>query len=265
MMQHANIQLQTCTRLLSLCFYPMQIAFGKADLAKVIRDCGDVQRSAEMMQDAIDHYTETSTRSSNPGYTTAHPKYASMLAIMGLVLRDLDDLKGAKKYLGKALRIQHKILSQQNLMKADTVCTLATVLHRFGEKETALDKLNGAMAMMQSTCYENPVTSTICGAIASLLLDMGDIHSAKHCLREALMIRTKCCGETHPAVAYYHMRLADADKEDTPLRMQHLRTSRQIYVALCERESILSEEAGLQLPIIMEWRKTLEELEHQLK
>ena len=243
----------------------MQIAFGKADLAKVIRDCGDVQRSAETMQDAIDHYTETSTQSDNPCYTMAHPKYASMLAIMGLILRDLDDLKGAKKHLEKALQIQQKILSQQNLMKADTVCTLGTVLHRLGEKQKALDELNSALAMMQSTCYENPVTSTISGAIGTLLLDMGEVHSAKHCLQEALKIRTKCCGEIHPAVAYYQKLLADVEKEDTPLRTQHLQTSRQIYRALCEREYTLSEEAGVQLPVIIEWRKKLEELEHQLK
>lgn len=37
------------------------------------------------------------------GFTEAHPKYASMLAIYGLILRDLGELEKAKQFIEKHL------------------------------------------------------------------------------------------------------------------------------------------------------------------
>lgn len=188
---------------------PTQIAFHEADLARVVRDSGDIEKSAKLMQQALDLYRSTIDESTHIGYSERHPKYASMLAVMGLIQRDLGKLREAKELLEQALRIQETILSQQNLMKAETIRNLGTVLHRLGDRSRALESLNSALSMMKSVKYEHPITATTSAAIAQLLLDMGDIHSAQAALDEALKIRTKCCGGIHPNVALYHRQLGE--------------------------------------------------------
>jgi len=56
-----------------------------------------------------------------------------MMAIMGLILRDLDRLEEAQKYLKESLDIQEKILSQESLLKVEMLYNLGTVLHRMDE------------------------------------------------------------------------------------------------------------------------------------
>lgn len=221
-----------------------------------------------MMQQAIDLYTATVDKSSSSGYTTTHPKYASMMAIMGLMLRDLDQLKESRKCLQTALKIQQQILSQQSLMKAETICNLGTVLHRLGERQKALESFDTALSMMQAVKYEHPVTATISAAIARLLLDMGDVHSARLSLDDALKIRTKCCGELHPDVALYHKLIAEISlkTDDATSAKQHLQVASRIYKTLYDREKTMSHECGIEpLPILDEWKDIVDDLEQQLK
>ncbi len=195
-------------------YFHTQIAFHEADLARVVRDSGDVEKSAKLMQQALDLYHSTVDQSTHLGYSESHPKYASMLAVMGLIQRDLGQLEEAKKLLKRALRIQETILSQQNLMKAETICNLGTVLHRLGDRNRALESLSLALSMMKSVKYEHPITATISAAIARLLLGMGDVHSARASLEEALKIRMKCCSKIHPNVALYHKLIGEMMQEE---------------------------------------------------
>ena len=222
-----------------------------------------------MMQQALDLYTSTMDESSTLGYTKVHPKYASMLAIMGLMLRDLDRLKEAKKMLEKALHIQEKILSQQNLMKAETICSLGTVLHRLGERPKALKTLNTALSTMTSVKYNHPITATVSAAIGRLLLDTGELFSAKVSVEDALKIHVNCTGsEIHPSVALYHellAQIAHTNQDDHVLARDHLHLACRTYRSLYEREERVSRESGIQLPVLEVWRKKVEDLQIQLK
>ena len=227
-----------------------------------------------MMQQAIERYTSMTDDASNLGYTKSHPKFTSMLAILGLIQRDLDRLQEARRSLETALRMQQEILSEQSLMKAETMCNLGTVMHRMGNRRGALEYMDSALTLMKSVKHEHPITATISAAVAQLLLDMGNVHSARLSLEDALEIRSKCCTELHPSNALYHKLLAGLADQDEHgadkaglMAEKHLIAARAIYGNLFQREQALSEKAGLrsQIPVIGVWEREAQLIEEQLK
>ena len=245
----------------------LQLAFGNADLAKVLRDTGDIESSAQMMQDAIKLYLKTADETGNPGYTKTHPKYASMLAMIGLLYRELGDTWAAKKSLETALSIQQQILSQQSLMKAETMCNLGTVLHQLGKRNRALENLNSALMVMKEVQYQHPITATISCALARVLIDTNDLHSAQWSLEEALKIRTKCCGRIHPSNALYHKLLSEVTLQlnDNESSGEHVTRALEIYRSLYQREKEQCHVDGdvlvSKLPILDSWDLHIRELE----
>ena len=247
--------------MISRCIYHfIQLAFGEADLAKVMRDSGSVEEAASIMSKCIDTYLKSVDRAK---YTEVHPKYASMLAISGLMQRDLGDLYKAQKSLNKALMIQEKIHSQQNLMKAETICSLATVYHQLGDRHRAIGQLDSAMTIMKDICYTHPITATISCALAKILIDTGDLHSARSSLEEAIKIRTACCGHFHPSNALYHTLLVEVQNRlgEVISAQEHDTIAKEIYKTIYERERSLSDETGLALPILASWQKHTGKLE----
>ena len=212
------------------------------------------------MSNCTDTYLKSVDRAM---YTEVHPKYASMLAILGIMLRDLGELSKAQKSLNKALMIQGKIHSQQNLMKAETTCSLATVYHQLGDRHKAIGHLDSAMAIMKEICYTHPITSTISCALARVLMDTGDLHSARSSLEEAVKIRTACCGHFHPSNALYHTLLAEVQSQldDMPSAQEHSTVAKEIYKTVYEREKSLSDESGLALPVLKSWQKHIGKME----
>ena len=220
-----------------------------------------------MMQQALDRYTTTGHDSPGHGYTETHPKFASMLAVMGLLLRDHGRPREARSYLERALRIQERILGQQSLMKAETICSLGTVLHRLGQRRRAMESFDTALSTMRSVKQEHPVTATILTAVSRLLSDMGDFHSAGLSMDEALKIRLQCCGEAHPTIGLYHQLLADIliQTDRRAAAKEHLHRAQRVYQVVSEREGALSEEAGLSLPVLRQWETTREDIDSKLK
>lgn len=205
------------------------------------------------MSKSIDMYLKSVDKA---GGSEVHPKYASMLAISGLMQRDLGDLGKARKSLDKALLIQEKIHSQQNLMKAETMCSLATVYHQLGDRHKAIQHLDNAMAIMKLICYQHPITATISCALARVLIDTGDLHSARSSLEEAIKIRTACCGHFHPSNALYNTFLMKVKNELGDVACEeHSVIAREIYKTLYERENAFSVESGLALPILATWKR----------
>jgi tetratricopeptide (TPR) repeat protein len=224
-----------------------------------MRDSGSVEEAARLMSSCIDTYLKSVDKSK---YTEVHPKYASMLAISGLMQRDLGDLSKARNSLDKALVIQEKIHSQQNLMKAETMCSLATVYHQLGDRHKAMGHLDSAMAIMKDICYTHPITATISCALARVLMDTGDLHSARSSLEEAIKIRTACCGHFHPSNALYHTLLVEVQNQlgDMPSVQEHHTMAKEIYGTVYEREKSLSDDSGLALPVLASWQKHNDEL-----
>ena len=243
-----------------------QVVFSQADRAKVLRDAGNLDDSARLMREAIDRYTTNTDESVSLGYTTLHPKYASMLAIMGLILRDRDELEEASKHLNKSLAIQEKIPSQETLLKAETLCNLGTVLHRMGDRQGSLQKLDVALRTIKTVKYLHPITATISAARGQLFLNMGDIDLARKCLEEALEIRSECTGEKHPNIALYHDILAQIFlmNGDVVHSKEHLSRAYRKYRSLHERETKLSKEVGVDLDVLFKWERIIEELSLQV-
>ena len=159
----------------------------------MLRDTSDLQLSAKTMNNAINSYNAGSS-----GYTQQHPKYASMLAIHGLILRDLNELSNAESFLWKALDLQEKILSPHNLMKAETLCNLGTVQHRLGQETKALGSLESSLDMMNqlggTIGHMNPLKSTVLIALGRLLLDMDQVAEGRANFWEGFKIRLETCG-----------------------------------------------------------------------
>ena len=241
--------------------------FRDADLARVLKDCGEMDRSVELMQQALDLYTSTGQDSPGAGYTETHPKFASMLAVMGLLLRDQGRLQEASSHLERALRIQERILSEQSLMKAETICSLGTVLHQLGQHQRAMNSLDTALSMMKAVQHEHPVTATIMAAVSQLLWDMGDLHSAQLSMEEALKIQLLCCGEAHPTIGLYRQQLAHMllHADSSTAAREQLHRALSVYQVVGEREGPLSEEAGLSLPVLQQWETTRQEIELKLE
>jgi len=242
------------------------VAFSQADQAKVLRDCGNLDQSANLMKEAIDHYTSNIDESSSLGYTYLHPKYASMMAIMGLILRDLDRLEEAQKYLKESLDIQEKILSQESLLKAETLCNLGTVLHRMDERQGSLQQLDAALQMIKTVKYWHPITATISAARAQLFLNMGDLNLAQSNMEEALKLRTECSGEVHLNVALYHDILAQIllMKDELVESQAHTVKALTTYQTLHTREARLSQQEGVELAVLLKWERILQELTLQV-
>ena len=204
-------------------------------------------------------------------YTNDHQLaiYSSMFATMGLMLRETGELTQARKYLEDSLRIQEKLKLPHNLLKAETMCILGTVLHRLGTSKPELNPitsylkywyyryqarkhLDSALEIMKRVRYNHPKTATILAAIGRMHMDMGEFPSARDHLEEALRIKSECCGSTdvHPDIALYHTLLAEIASGESATN--HRQKADKIYRALLKRESV-----GAELPILQEWRKGL--------
>ena len=238
----------------------MQLAFEEADLAKVMHDAGDAEEAARVVSNCIDVYLNSVDKAK---YTALLPKYSSMLAISGVIQRDLGDLTKARNSLNEALAIQEKDHSQLNLMKAKIMCYLATVYHQLGDHQKAIGHLDSAMAIMKDICYTHPITATISCALARVLMDKGDFHSARNGLEEAIKIQTACCGHFHPSNALYHTLLVVVQNQlgDMTSAQEHSTIAKEIYKTVYEREKSLSDEAGLNLPILAYWQEQVDKLE----
>lgn len=183
------------------------------------------------------------------------------MAVMGLILRDLHRLEDAQRYLKESLDIQEKIFSQESLLKAETLCNLGTVLHRMEDRQGSFENLDAAFAMIKGVKYEHPITATISAARARLYLNMGDLNSAQASLQEAVAIRTRCTGDMHPNVALYHDFMAQIMlmNDETTNAQVYMAKAHEAYRFLYAREARLSQQAGLELPILDTWARVMQQ------
>ena len=222
------------------------------------------------MKTGIDLMQEALTVSQSTTYTDIDDQIdnLSMLPTMGLMLRETGELSQARKYLEDSLRNQEKFKLPHNLLKAETMGILGTVLHRLGTSKPELNPitslrlkyyryqarkhLDSALKIMKRVRYNHPVTATILAAIGRMHMDTGEFPSARDHLEEALHIQSECCGSTdlHPDIALYHTLLAEITSGESATN--HREKADKIYRALLKRESV-----GTELPILQEWRNGL--------
>ena len=214
------------------------------------------------MQQALKEYQRsTDTVSENDSVTKPELDYRNtehvlMLVTMSQMLQDTGNLEEARGHLENALQRLRQSSFPHNLVKAKTIYTYGTLFHKLAAQTTtalnpvaaflypwyyrykARNLLNNALDIMRKVCTNHPNTATILAAIGRLDLDSGDLHSAKHHLKEALDIQTKCCGSIHPNLALYHQLLAEVASQtgDEPSAKSNSQEADKIYETLIKRE-----------------------------
>ena len=243
----------------------LQITFVSADMARVKRDAGELDEAIGSMERAIVTYESVlkSSEDDSLGYTNTHPKYASMHAILGLMKRDAGKLDEAKRCLERALEIQDKIVSPQNLMRAETIGNLGTVHHRLGKHQKAMDAFKEAIGIMRHLRSSHVVTSTILAATGILLEDIDELQKAERNVEHALETRIKCCGTVHPNIALYHVILGRITSKigDTFSAKSHTRKAEIVYQALIQREEEMSKKANVELNVLQDWKYILDHID----
>ena len=240
----------------------------------------------EMMQQALKDYQQSTDLVSEddsvtkPELEDVNSEHVLMLVTLSQMLQDTGNLEEARGYLEHALQKLSQSSFPHNLVKAKTICTLGTVFHKLAaQTTTALNPvaahlypwyytykahklLNNALDIMRKARNTHPNTATILVAIGRLVLDSGDLHSAKLHLEEALDIQTTCCGPVHPNIALYHQLLAEVASQtgDELSSTSHSQEADKIYEILIKRERELSERAGIKLPILQKWQENIGKL-----
>ena len=238
------------------------------------------------MQKALKDYQQSTDLVSKDDSVTkleledVNTKHVLMLVTLSQMLQDTGNLEEARGYLENALDDLSKSSFPHNLVKAKAIYTYGTLFNKLAAQTTtalnpvaaflypwyyrykAHNLLNNALDIMRKVRTNHPNTATILAAIGRLDLDSGDLHSAKHHLKEALDIQTKCCGSIHPNLALYHQLLAEVANQigDELSSTSHSQEADKIYKILIKRERELSERAGIQLPILQKWQENIGKL-----
>ena len=235
----------------------------------------------EMMQQALKDYQQSIDMVSEDNTITKcelEDRHVLMLVTMSQMLQDIGNLKEARRHLDNALNDLSKSSFPHNLVKAKTIYTYRTLFHKLAAQTTTMtynpvathlypwyyrykarNRLNNALDIMRKVRTNHPNTATILAAIGRLDLDTGDLHSAKHHLKEALDIQATCCGPVHPNTALYHQLLAEiaCENGDELSAKAHSQEAYKMYQTLIKRERELSERAGIKLPILQKWQENI--------
>ena len=224
------------------------MAFIEADFARVLRDTGYLSLSAVIMERAFDTYRKIKSN----GFNESHPKFASMLAINGLILRDLNRLDEAKENLLQAVELQ-KDMKCSKYLKAETLCTLGTVYDRLESKSESKKQFDESLNILEHVDVCHPLKSTMLIASGRLLCDMGDVDRGHDNLEKGLKLREQSCGYIHPKLAQCHRLLG----LQHPIRVDpyHLKKAIDIYSQLIDREEDLCDKYKIpKIPVLEKWK-----------
>ena len=237
------------------------------EYARALRKAGKKQKAIETMKEALEMFRCSFDRHYD-GYNKSHPNYPGMLAIMGVMLRYVEEPKESMDYLEEALDIQKDIFPTENMMKAQTIYNLGIAHHRLGDKEKALEKVQEALEMMKSIQREHYKVASILTARAILRDSKGDHKGAHDDLHEALNIRCKRYEDkNHPDIALNCRLLAENVDKHTSMNLERRRAkmywhqAKSTYDFLCKREEELSKVSGIEIPVIMDWKAAIKDLE----
>ena len=237
------------------------MAFIEADFARVLRDTGELSLSAERMKTAIDIYRKIKSN----GFNESHPKFASMLAINGVILRDLNRLHEAKENLLQALELQKHMICSKYL-KAETMCSLGTVYDRLESKSKSKKQFDESLNILEHVDVCHPLKSTVLIASGRLLCDMGDVDRGRDNLIKGLNLREQSCGYIHPKMAECHRLLGlEHPIHSKDVNDRHLKKAEEIYTSLIKREKDFCKDYGIQkIPVLEKWECEIENMKNLL-
>jgi tetratricopeptide (TPR) repeat protein len=131
-----------------------------------------------------------------------HRYVASARNDLGLILRDLGDLKGARVQIERALAIEEAALGPDHEMVALRRHNLGVVLQGLGDLKGAREQLERALATVEAALGpDHPTVATYQGNLGMVLESLGDLKGARVQLERALATDEAALGPDHEMVA----------------------------------------------------------------
>jgi tetratricopeptide (TPR) repeat protein len=165
-----------------------------------------------------------------------HPETGERHDALGRVLRDLNDLDGARYHLEEALRILKGSMGAEHPKVAMLRGTYAQVLRRAGDLETARSEAEAALSTLEAALGpDDPEVGGMHAEIAQLLWMQRRSVEAEERWGQALLIIEGAYGRNHPDAATIRSNLSDVLHERGDLRGAR----RQLETALRALEASL--------------------------
>jgi Tfp pilus assembly protein PilF len=131
-----------------------------------------------------------------------HPDTATSLNNLAVLLKDQDDLAGARQLYERALAIREKALGPEHPHTATSLNNLAVLLNDQGDLVAARQLYERALAITEKAVGpEHPHTATSLNNLAFLLRAQGDLVAARQLYERALAITEKAGRAEHPDTA----------------------------------------------------------------
>jgi CHAT domain-containing protein/tetratricopeptide (TPR) repeat protein len=171
------------------------------NLALVDAGLGDLESAAEGQQRAIALWEKTKGRD--------HVFVAVGLSELAAVRREQDDLPESLRLLQRARQIREKGLAPDHLDIARTAVEIASTLARMGRfAEAERDAQRALKLWDRPDTRDAPERANVLELAARFQLERGDLTQARRSFNDALAIRRRIFGTSHPLVADVQAGLA---------------------------------------------------------
>jgi tetratricopeptide (TPR) repeat protein len=148
-----------------------------------------------------------------------HPETGERHDALGRVLRDLDDLNGARDHLEEALRILKGSMGAEHPKVAMLRGTYAQVLRRAGDLDAARSEAEDALSTLEAALgSDHPEVGGMHAEIAQLLWLQRRSVEAEERWGQALLIIEGAYGRNHPDAATIRSNLSNVLQERGDLR-----------------------------------------------
>jgi tetratricopeptide (TPR) repeat protein len=168
-------------------------------------------------------------------YGSDHPAVAADVNNLGLVLRDLGDLPGARQCFERALRIDEAVYGLDHPAVATAVNNLGLVLRNLGDLPGARQCFERALKIAEASLgTDHPKVGIHINNLGLVLQDLGDLPGARRCFERALKIDEASLGTDHPKVGIRinNLGLVLQDLGDLPGARQYIERALKIDEAV---------------------------------
>ncbi|MDX2070904.1 MAG: tetratricopeptide repeat protein [Haliscomenobacter sp.] len=177
------------------------LAAAQTERGLVLKDLGDYDRAAQLLQSALDSYLRN--------FGQDHPNVAVSQSNLANVLQDLGEYPHAAQLLQSALDSSLSNFGQDHPNVAMNQSNLALVLQDLGEYPHAAQLLQSALdSNLRNFGQDHPNVAMNQSNLASVLKDLGEYTRAAQLLQSTLDSAMHNFGQDHPTVAIRQSNLA---------------------------------------------------------
>ena len=134
-------------------------------------------------------------------YGEEHPKYATSLTALAIVLRRNDDVEGAKALTYRVLALREKIFGPRSIEVAQTLSNLAAPEGMSGNFSAAKAALERASSICEELGARDEFFSNVLYNLGFLNEQLGDYATSRDDFERSLEIRRQVLPPGHPSIA----------------------------------------------------------------